>query len=199
MTITHSDADEPPSCRRAAARISAAPPAAAPYTLTATPASTAMVERRSQSAVPWARTEADRAAEPRPGVQSRTPTVARAAASGPSADRRPAAASAEGTLTKTNARAGQSTGDRAWQMPLWEEYQNQLKSAVADVANVGGPGAGAITAASFLHRFTRKATWAHLDIAGTAVGAPKDDICPSWASGYGVRLLNQLVADHYEK
>lgn len=69
--------------------------------------------------------------------------------------------------------AGQSTADRAWQMPLWEEYQNQLKSAVADVANVGGPGAGAITAASFLHRFTRKATWAHLDIAGTAWNARK--------------------------
>ena len=69
--------------------------------------------------------------------------------------------------------AGQSSADRAWQMPLWEEYQNQLKSAVADVANVGGPGAGSITAASFLHRFTRKATWAHLDIAGTAWGANK--------------------------
>lgn len=69
--------------------------------------------------------------------------------------------------------AGQNSGDRAWQMPLWEEYQQQLKSAVADVANVGGPGAGAITAACFLHRFTRKATWAHLDIAGTAWGSDK--------------------------
>ncbi len=69
--------------------------------------------------------------------------------------------------------AGQSSADRAWQMPLWEEYQSQLKSAVADVANIGGPGAGSITAASFLHRFTRKATWAHLDIAGTAWGANK--------------------------
>lgn len=69
--------------------------------------------------------------------------------------------------------AGQFSGDRAWQMPLWEEYQQQLKSAVADVANVGGPGAGSITAASFLHRFTRKAKWAHLDIAGTAWGSDK--------------------------
>ncbi|MGJ8669078.1 MAG: leucyl aminopeptidase [Oceanococcus sp.] len=69
--------------------------------------------------------------------------------------------------------AGLRSGDRAWQLPLWEEYQAQLKSAVADVSNVGGPGAGAITAASFLHRFTRKATWAHLDIAGTAWGNDK--------------------------
>ena len=77
------------------------------------------------------------------------------------------------TLADELLAAGQSSADRAWQMPLWEEYQNQLKSAVADVANVGGPGAGSITAASFLHRFTRKATWAHLDIAGTAWGANK--------------------------
>ncbi len=83
--------------------------------------------------------------------------------------------------------AGQTIGDRAWQMPLWEEYQNQLKSAVADVANVGGPGAGAITAASFLHRFTRKATWAHLDIAGTAWGSNK------LGTGRPVPLLMQYL------
>lgn len=69
--------------------------------------------------------------------------------------------------------AGEASGDRAWQMPLWEDYQALLKSPVADVANVGGPTAGAITAACFLHRFTRKARWAHLDIAGTAWGDNK--------------------------
>ncbi len=64
--------------------------------------------------------------------------------------------------------AGEVAGDRAWQLPLWEEYQKQLDSPVADMQNIGGPGGGSITAASFLHRFTRDARWAHLDIAGVA-------------------------------
>ncbi len=64
--------------------------------------------------------------------------------------------------------AGQATGDRAWQLPLWEEYAEQLKSPFADVANVGGRSAGTITAACFLARFTKQFRWAHLDIAGTA-------------------------------
>jgi leucyl aminopeptidase len=64
--------------------------------------------------------------------------------------------------------AGESTGDRAWQLPLWEEYQSQINSPFADIANVGGREAGTITAACFLSRFTKKFKWAHLDIAGTA-------------------------------
>lgn len=64
--------------------------------------------------------------------------------------------------------AGDFIGDRAWEMPLWEEYQEQLKSEFADFANIGGPPAGSVTAACFLHRFARKLRWAHLDIAGTA-------------------------------
>ena len=64
--------------------------------------------------------------------------------------------------------AGQSAYDRAWQLPLWEDYQEQLKSPFADMANIGGRAAGTITAASFLARFTRDYHWAHLDIAGTA-------------------------------
>lgn len=64
--------------------------------------------------------------------------------------------------------AGQRANDRAWQLPMGEEYQKQLKSNFADIANIGGPGAGAITAACFLSRFTEKYNWAHLDIAGTA-------------------------------
>ncbi len=79
--------------------------------------------------------------------------------------------------------AGQDAGDRAWQMPLWEEYQKQLDSPVADMQNIGGPGGGAITAASFLHRFTRDARWAHLDIAGVAWTEKK------LASGRPVSLL----------
>lgn len=64
--------------------------------------------------------------------------------------------------------AGELTTDRAWRMPLWDDYQEQLKSNFADFANVGGREAGAITAACFLARFTKKFRWAHLDIAGTA-------------------------------
>jgi leucyl aminopeptidase len=64
--------------------------------------------------------------------------------------------------------AGQASNDRAWQLPLWEEYQKQLDSPFADMANIGGKGAGSITAACFLSRFAEKFHWAHLDIAGTA-------------------------------
>lgn len=64
--------------------------------------------------------------------------------------------------------AGEYTGDRAWQMPLWEEYQPQLKSNFADMANIGGREAGSITAACFLSRYVDEMTWAHMDVAGTA-------------------------------
>jgi len=64
--------------------------------------------------------------------------------------------------------AGQKSGDRAWQLPLWEEYQEQLKSNFADMANIGGRDAGTITAACFLSRYTKNFSWAHLDIAGVA-------------------------------
>jgi len=65
-------------------------------------------------------------------------------------------------------KAGTDSGDRAWQLPLWDEYQSQLKSNFADVSNLGGRPAGAITAACFLARFAKAYKWAHLDIAGTA-------------------------------
>jgi len=65
-------------------------------------------------------------------------------------------------------RAGQASADRGWQLPLWEEYQEQLKSNFADMANIGGREAGTITAACFLSRFTKNLTWAHMDIAGVA-------------------------------
>jgi leucyl aminopeptidase len=64
--------------------------------------------------------------------------------------------------------AGQDSTDRAWQLPLWEEYQESLKSNFADMANIGDRGAGAVTAACFLSRFAKKFNWAHLDIAGVA-------------------------------
>jgi len=64
--------------------------------------------------------------------------------------------------------AGEQAHDRGWHMPLWDEYQSQLDSNFADMANIGGRPAGSITAACFLSRFTKKYDWAHLDIAGVA-------------------------------
>lgn len=87
--------------------------------------------------------------------------------------------------------AGKASGDRCWQLPLWDDYQEQLKSNFADIANIGGKGAGTITAACFLSRFTKKYHWAHLDIAGVAwkSGAHKG------ATGRPVGLLAQYVLD----
>jgi leucyl aminopeptidase len=85
--------------------------------------------------------------------------------------------------------AGIKSGDRAWHMPLWDDYQSQLDSNFADIANIGGRPAGSITAACFLSRFTKKYTWAHLDIAGTAwlSGAQKG------ATGRPVALLSEYL------
>lgn len=85
--------------------------------------------------------------------------------------------------------AGINAQDKAWQMPLWDEYQVQLNSNFADIANIGGPKAGSVTAACFLSRFTKKYTWAHLDIAGTAwlSGGAKG------ATGRPVSLLTQYL------
>jgi len=87
--------------------------------------------------------------------------------------------------------AGDEVGDRAWRLPVWDEYQPQLKSNFADMANIGGRFAGAITAACFLKRFTEDYPWAHLDIAGTAwkSGAEKG------ATGRPVGLLMQYLLD----
>jgi leucyl aminopeptidase len=87
--------------------------------------------------------------------------------------------------------AGQRSGDRAWELPLWEEYREPLKSNFADVANIGGPEAGAVTAATFLARFARKYHWAHLDIAGTAWVTGKE----KGATGRPVPLLAQYLLD----
>lgn len=94
--------------------------------------------------------------------------------------------------------AGLAIGERVWRMPLAPEYDKLIDSDVADVKNTGGRHAGSITAAQFLQRFVNEVPWAHLDVAGTAMDSPKTAINPSWGSGWGVRLLNRLVADHYE-
>jgi leucyl aminopeptidase len=94
--------------------------------------------------------------------------------------------------------AGEATGERVWRMPLAPEYDKLIDSKVADMKNTGGRHGGAITAAQLLARFVGKTPWAHLDIAGTALGSPQSEINKSWSSGWGVRLLNHLVAEHYE-
>ena len=80
--------------------------------------------------------------------------------------------------------AGESSLDRAWEMPLWDEYDKQLKSNFADMANIGGPKAGAVTAACFLARYTKKYDWAHLDIAGTAWLSGEKKVQPEGPSDY---------------
>ncbi len=92
-------------------------------------------------------------------------------------------------LAKTLLDCGQQSGDPAWQLPLWDDYQRQLNSNFADIANIGGPKGGTITAACFLSRFTEKMKWAHLDIAGSAwnQGAEKG------ATGRPVPLLLEYL------
>ncbi|HRK17369.1 MAG TPA: leucyl aminopeptidase [Hyphomicrobiaceae bacterium] len=89
--------------------------------------------------------------------------------------------------------AGLATGERVWRMPLDKAYDRLIDSKIADMKNIGGRFGGAITAAQFLQRFVRDTPWAHLDIAGTAMDSAKTDISQSWASGWGVRLLDKLA------
>jgi leucyl aminopeptidase len=102
-------------------------------------------------------------------------------------------------LVERLTKAGEATGERVWRMPLGPEYDKIIDSKFADMKNTGGRWAGSITAAQFLQRFVSKTPWAHLDIAGTALGSPQSDINKSWSSGWGVRLLNQLVENFYER
>ena len=87
--------------------------------------------------------------------------------------------------------AGEEVGDRAWHMPLWDEYQELLKSPFADMANIGGRAGGSVSAACFLSRFAKADDWAHLDIAGTAWRGGKD----KGATGRPVPMLVQFLQD----
>jgi leucyl aminopeptidase len=102
------------------------------------------------------------------------------------------------TLSERLLQSGKDTGEKVWRMPLGPAYDKLLESKFADMKNVGGRHAGSITAAQFLQRFVNKRPWAHLDIAGTGMASPTTDINQTWGSGWGVRLLDRLVADHYE-
>lgn len=102
------------------------------------------------------------------------------------------------TLSKQLYEAGEAEGEKVWRLPMGAAYDKMIDSRFADMKNVGGRDGGSITAAQFLQRFVNKVTWAHLDIAGTAMASPQTATNQSWGSGWGVRLLNRLVADNYE-
>jgi leucyl aminopeptidase len=96
--------------------------------------------------------------------------------------------------------AGQAVNERLWRLPMGDEYDRDLKSPIADMKNIGGPRAGAITAAQFLQRFVNKdVPWAHLDIAGVVWSEKPSILAAGGSTGYGVRLLNRFIADNYEK
>ena len=104
------------------------------------------------------------------------------------------------TLAERLAQAGREEGEAVWRLPLGDAYDKVLKSKIADMKNIGGPQAGSITAAQFLQRFIDKTPWAHLDIAGVAwQDGEHKELAPSWATGWGVRTLNRMIADHYER
>ncbi len=108
--------------------------------------------------------------------------------------------STDADLERRIVRAGEATSERVWPLPLWDEYEEQIKSDFADVKNTGGRSAGSIAAAKFLETFAEGMRWAHLDIAGTAwiesgPDSPKKDYLPMGASGFGVRLLVRLLRD----
>jgi leucyl aminopeptidase len=95
--------------------------------------------------------------------------------------------------------AGTAEGETLWRLPLPAAYEKQLDSLAADMKNIGGRPAGSITAALFIQRFVNGLPWAHLDIASTAWKKPSSNpVIPDGATGFGVRLLNRLVADGYE-
>jgi len=102
------------------------------------------------------------------------------------------------TLAERLTAAGLATAERLWRMPLGKDYDKQIDSKFADMKNTGGRNGGSITAAQFLKRFVKDTPWAHLDIAGTAIGSVQDEINQSWGSGFGVRLLDELVRANYE-
>jgi leucyl aminopeptidase len=103
------------------------------------------------------------------------------------------------TLAERLAAAGKATGELLWRLPLADAYDKQINSDAADMKNVGGRNGGSITAAQFLLRFIKDTPWAHLDIAGMAWSDKDAPTVPKGATAFGVRLLERLVADHYEE
>ncbi|NIO03080.1 MAG: leucyl aminopeptidase [Proteobacteria bacterium] len=100
-----------------------------------------------------------------------------------------------GRLKTRVKRAAEFTGEKVWELPLWEDYQEQIKSDIADMKNMGGRSAGTITGAALLSRFVDKTPWVHLDIAGPVFTEKSLPYIPKGATGVGVRLLVHLLRD----
>jgi leucyl aminopeptidase len=103
-------------------------------------------------------------------------------------------------LAERIASAGKAVGEPVWRLPMGPAYDKLIRSKIADMKNIGGAHAGSITAAQFLQRYIEDdRPWAHLDIAGVAFqDGEQKALAPSWGTGWGVRILNELVAAHYE-
>jgi len=102
-------------------------------------------------------------------------------------------------LSKKLSDAGEKVNEKVWRLPLHKNYDKLMDSTIADIQNINySGGAGSITAAQFLQRFVEKTPWAHLDIAGMAFSKKAANLNPGGATGFGVRLLNQLIEDYYE-
>jgi len=101
-------------------------------------------------------------------------------------------------LAQKLAAAGQATSEKLWRFPLDPAYDRLIKSDIADMKNIGGRPAGSISAAQFIQRFVNGRPWAHLDIAGMAWSSRDAPIVPKGATAFGVRMLDRLVAEHYE-
>jgi leucyl aminopeptidase len=104
----------------------------------------------------------------------------------------------DNTLSERLVEAGHHTGEKLWRMPLAPAYDEHIKSDIADMKNVGVRQGGSISAAQFIQRFVNGKPWAHLDIAGMAWRGKDTPTSPKGATAYGVRLLDRLVAEHYE-
>ena len=98
-------------------------------------------------------------------------------------------------IAKSIFNAGEKSGEKVWELPLDDEYDQLIKTEIADMKNIGGPGAGSITAACFLKRHVEKTPWAHLDIAGVTWKNKSSPTIPSGGIGWGVKMLYQLIKD----
>ena len=95
--------------------------------------------------------------------------------------------------------AGEQVSEKVWRMPMGDAYDKMINSQVADMQNIGGRAGGSITAAQLLQRFVGKTPWAHLDIAGVTWLNKDAPTVPKGGTAFGVRLLDRLVSNHYEK
>jgi leucyl aminopeptidase len=103
------------------------------------------------------------------------------------------------SLAQKLSTVGQVIGEKVWRFPLDDAYDQLIKSEIADMKNIGGRPAGSISAAQFIQRFVNKTPWVHLDIAGVAWSTKDAPCVPKGATAFGVRLLDRLVAQHYEE